>query len=263
MSYVEVFKVEADGDVVSFDSEARNNHVFAPLVWSILCEKYGYSQGHGRYDDPGVAAMWKEWPSPKMTRAEQVLLGATFDRVWVKKDLIPELIEACQEFYNTYFTSPQPCKNWMGQTEFRSYDDRAIVGVIVALIGISEDSTARGAAFNCCSAVTPFWYVSDVPPSSSKDGGAVHAKDSDCAEYLVRMQDDSTGATCSTCEAQHEDPCPECSATAFHLNFCSDYQWESRPWNVDTDKVQPRGEYRGSAAWELSERLSRSEVSPP
>jgi hypothetical protein len=198
-----------------------------------------------------------------------VLLGATFDRVWFKREVLPELIEACEWFLREHIQKPHPVKNYKtGGMEDGYYDSRTLagdgtesvhksIGIIKALKQIYEDPTARGAAFTCCSAVSDYWHVQDVPwTAENEDGSIVHSKDEDCAGHI---KDDE----CEVCGVSHSDPCDECKGTGFHKPECDNYEWDSRPWNIDKDKVQPSGEYKGKSAWELTEGLKNPEISLP
>lgn len=273
MSYVTIYKIEANGDVVEY-GEGSNNHVFAPIVWDVLGYKYKYmNKALHPYSlmDPGLKDMWKAWPDPKMPRLEQVLLGATFDFMWCKREQVPELIEACEWFLREHVHKKRMERNYKGEMEERGYDDRALAGdpdemmgfdgkmqkvlsprkgIIRCLKEIYEDPTSRGIAFNCCSAVGSFWNVYDVQHvGENEDGTIKHTKDEDCAGHV---KDDE----CQVCGVWHSTACEECKATAFHKEDCSNHEWEGRPWNIDKDTVQPRGEYPGKKAWELSEGLT-------
>jgi hypothetical protein len=230
VSYVEVFAVDKDGDVLSHSTDARNNHVFAPLVWDLFGKKYGYFAEYPfpSSRDDGLAHLWREWPSPKMTRAENILLGATFDRVWIRRALLPELVSACEDFLAEYIRKPAPPSRFDKPGDPPSfYDDRAVVGIIAALKEILQDESNIGAAFNCCSANEAFWRVRDV---DSYD--------------------------CTTCEGGFVAmfPCPDCKGDQ-KVEYDSEDEWESRPWNVNKDETQPSGEDQGKGAWELSERM--------
>lgn len=249
MSYVTVYSVQSNGDVKS-EGTAHNNHVFAPLIWEILGKKHGYFDKYPMFSDRSkLNALWDEWPSPKMSRREQVLLGATFDRVWVRRDLLPELIDACQWFLDEYVLPPQQEIDPLTKKprEWR-YETSALTGIIALLKGILEDPSTRGAAFNCCSAVTSFWYRSDAPHEGLVPGSDLkHVQDADC----TTLED----GYCTECGECHVEPCDECGARCFHDRNCSEYLWDGRPWNVDQDTVHSQGEYQGSGAWEMSSRL--------
>ena len=279
MSYVTIYEIQANGDVLEI-AEGSNNHVFAPLIWDYLREKYGYDGGSGKYSDDRYNAMWKAWPDPKMPRLEQVLLGATFDRVWIKRETLPALIEACEWFLREHIKKPHKRLDYKTNQMVDSfYDDRALagdpaemmgfdgkmvktrgnIGIIAALKKIYENPEARGAAFNCCSAVSSFWHIYDVPHTGqNEDGSIVQLKDEGCGPHV---KDDE----CEICGVWCGEPCEHCGARSFHKVECSEYEWDSRPWNIDRDrdKEQPRGEYKGKSAWELTEELDRKpEVSP-
>jgi hypothetical protein len=150
MSYVTIYAVQAGGDVTEI-ANASNNHVAAPLVWRALGAKYGYldPQSHPYFlADPGIEVMWAEWPSPKMSHTENVLLGSTFDNVWVARDALPELIKGWEKFLDQYIRT-------------HKLDDRAAVGIIAALREAHENATVRGVAFNMCSANESPWVVED------------------------------------------------------------------------------------------------------
>jgi hypothetical protein len=150
MSYVTIYAVQAGGDVTEI-ANASNNHVAAPLVWRALGAKYGYLdplQHPFFLMDPGVNTMWDEWPSSRMSDTENVLLGSTFDNVWVARAAMPELIKGWEQFLDQYI---RPHK----------LDDRAAVGIIAALREAHEDASVRGVAFNMCSANESPWVVVD------------------------------------------------------------------------------------------------------
>lgn len=232
MSYVEVFAVDTSGEVLSFSDEARNNHVFAPLIWDTFLLKYGYvgaESGRGSFmrDNTALDRMWREWPSPKMTRLDNILLGATFDLIWIKRDLLPELIAACELFFEEVLCKPCPPSQFDKPGDPPGhYDDRAFKGVIKALKEIYADETNIGAAFNCCSANSPIWYVRDVDT-----------------------------AACETCETGFIAmlPCPDCHGDQV-VKIEDEGDWDTRSYNVLKDTALPDGR----APWELSTKLERN-----
>lgn len=182
MSYVTIFKIEANGDVVDY-AEGRNNHTFAPIVWDVLGYKHKYmdkSLHPYSLQDPGLNAMWAAWPDPKMSRMEQILLGSTFDRVWIKRETLPELIEACEWFLREHVLKPHKARSYKtGVMEDSYYGSRTLAGcgenvaeglrspgIIRALKEIYADETSRGAAFDCCSANASFWCVKESDQGS-------------------------------------------------------------------------------------------------
>ena len=150
MSYVTIYAVQASGDVTEID-DASNNHAGAPLVWRVLGTKYEYLdplQHPFFLVDPGVEVMWDEWPSPRMSITENVLLGSTFDNVWVDRSALPLLIQGWSEFHAEHIRPNR-------------IDERCAVGIIAALREAHEDTSVRGVAFNMCSANDSPWEVND------------------------------------------------------------------------------------------------------
>jgi len=148
MSYVEVFRVDKDGDVVSYDT-ARNNHGFAPLVWEKLGEKYEVPRTNEYYlmmDKPALEATWKLRGEGKLDRLDNVLMGATFDRVWVKREDVPLLVEACRRFNRDHIAGAK-----LVDTVDRTADLLEMM--------FKEFSDDLGVAFNMCSANGAFWHV--------------------------------------------------------------------------------------------------------
>lgn len=105
MSYVSLLVVEKSGLVKQY-SEARNNHGFAPLFWQYAAAKYKTYTGPYTVmmDRPALDETWKLFCSGKLTPFEDFLMGATFDRVWIKRERIPMFVEALEWFYKEYVT---------------------------------------------------------------------------------------------------------------------------------------------------------------
>lgn len=148
MSYVRLFKILPNGDTQVY-GEARNNHGFAPLIWEWLGKKYNKIPPDAYLHGEGVLEQtWAMFGKGELERWENILLGASFDRVWVKRELIPELVDALRRFYQEYVTP-------------RNYVETTLQ--IADLLGkLLQDPEARGVAFNPCSACEPFWRVYDA-----------------------------------------------------------------------------------------------------
>lgn len=153
MSYVTIYRVEADGDV-AWLGEAKNNHGFAPVVWDTFITKYN-APGSGPREADRYRPLWalygssaaaKDYTGKVLSRADDLLLGATFDRVWVPSELVPELIASMRAFHEAHILP----RNYV-QTIADAAD----------LIEKELDPTDRGIAFNMCSAVESFWQVDD------------------------------------------------------------------------------------------------------
>lgn len=152
MSYVTVYAVHPNGEVLHF-GEARNNHGYSPIVWDHLARKYSFSQD--RYlmgDTLGLERLWRSCGTGVMSKQEDILLGSTFDRVWIRKDGLERLLEAQEVFYREVVLPGKFVETIAGCMDF----ERRAMKEIEGLLGI---------AFNQCSAVSSFWnlpYERDV-----------------------------------------------------------------------------------------------------
>jgi hypothetical protein len=146
VSYVEVFVVEQNGDVVSFGATS-NNHGFAPLVWDKLGEQYEVPREDPRFplmmDKQALEALWNKCGTGELDPLDDLLLAATFDRIWVKRKLVPDLIKACRAFHERHIAG-------------RYVDTVARTADMMGRL-LEECPDAIGVAFNMCSANEPFW----------------------------------------------------------------------------------------------------------
>lgn len=147
MSYVTIYRIDADGDVERL-GEAKNNHGFAPLVWDKLMAQYRITPTGPRWGDDYYQPLWGLSGTGKLKRHEDILLGATFDRVWISRALVPELVEAMRAFHQRYIVP-----NNLVHTISDAAD--------ILAKWMPEHPTDRGVAFNMCSAVESFWTVYD------------------------------------------------------------------------------------------------------
>lgn len=155
MSYVEVFKVEANGDVVSYNT-APNNHAGAPVVWEDLAKRHGFSNSpYVMADIDGLERMWKSIGTGKLERWEELVLVCTFDHIWVPRELVVEASEAIDRFYHERGRR----ENWKGEITRIDYT----LGTVARLMKeiVEKDPSAAGVAFNMCSANSSYWYVHD------------------------------------------------------------------------------------------------------
>ena len=152
MSYVSIFAVRKTG-VVERIGEARNNHGYAPQVWEHLGKKYKCIDPNAPYygaDEDGLKKLWKLF-KPEGTKNEvldaldNILLGSTFDRVWIKKERLPLLFEAIQRFTTDHV---RPMKRV----------ETALECIPVIKKAMEEDPELVGVCFNQCSANSDYWY---------------------------------------------------------------------------------------------------------
>ena len=117
MSYTEIYKFNKEGDAIFYD-EVKNSHRGAMAVWCHLEKKYlpslskpenyWWSAKENEYnsrtivyssgDNNPMNEIWSLDKSDKLTIHEKISLSTTFDNVVVKKENIPIIIEAFNNF---------------------------------------------------------------------------------------------------------------------------------------------------------------------
>ena len=72
MSYIEIFEVQKDGDVVSYGTTS-NNHAFAPVVWDKFMEQYGFQPIGDRFmGDHYFDNLWEGFGTGSPPQRDQV-----------------------------------------------------------------------------------------------------------------------------------------------------------------------------------------------
>jgi hypothetical protein len=150
VSYVTLLEVKKTGEVENY-AEIGNNHGFAPLVWDYFSKKFNtYSGPYSvMMDEPALKKTWKLFNSGKLDRLDNILLGATFDRVWVKREHLPAFIEALERFHAAYILPG----NFV----------RTANGMAIALKKFyEEEPESLGIALDQCSA-NESWWTKRIP----------------------------------------------------------------------------------------------------
>lgn len=145
MSYVTLLEVKKSGEVENY-AEVGNNHGFAPLVWDYFSKKFKTYTGpySVSLDEKALKATWKLFNSGKLDRLDNMLMGATFDRVWIKREHIPAFIEALERFHAEFIVPG----NFV----------RTANGMATALKKFyEEEPKALGIALDQCSAIESWW----------------------------------------------------------------------------------------------------------
>jgi hypothetical protein len=147
MSYVEIFVIEANGDVVSY-SEVRNNHACAPMIWQDLANRHSFSaSSYVLGDAEGLEALWSSIGSGELTRWEELVLVCTFDFIWVPRELVRESAEAFRRWFRR-----------ISKDKPNLVSTAAGVGRQLLEI-LDKCPDCLGVAFNMCSANESFWSV--------------------------------------------------------------------------------------------------------
>jgi hypothetical protein len=148
MSFVAVFCIKKNGDVVTY-SEAHNNHAGAPLIWRKMIELYCLPEMNWASEEC-IDPLFTESNFEKYSREHKILLLSTCDRVWIKREIISELITTYRNFHNQFVRD--------------KYVDTVNQLATIVEKWYSEYKSDIGIAFNMCSAITPFWYCGTSKP---------------------------------------------------------------------------------------------------
>lgn len=146
MSYASVYKIRQDGDVETY-AEVRNGMAGAPVIWRKLGEKVGL----GRFGDEDK--LWKLFGTGRFSRQDDLCLGFTFDGTYVRREHIPELVEALEAFHLAHCEGIVPTISGMAKALRRLYD---------------EDPGARGACFQQTSVCENPWSFYDGENDESR-----------------------------------------------------------------------------------------------
>ncbi len=109
MSYTQVFVISKRGSI-SFAGEAQNGMGFCPVIWDALGLKYGIAVPGTGYesmtslDIEKCRKLWKmfvppDGPPGKLTPGENLVLGSTFDHIWVKRERLEALCDGYDQIY--------------------------------------------------------------------------------------------------------------------------------------------------------------------
>lgn len=146
MSYVTVYAIRKTGEVERI-GEARNGHGYAPCVWQHFARKYNCST-HAclLLDEAGLEKVWKLFQPEGATldRLDNILLGSTLDRVWIKKERLTLLFEAIQRFTDEFIRP-------------NGYVETALECVSIIKAAMEKDSELIGVCFDMCSVVEAYW----------------------------------------------------------------------------------------------------------
>lgn len=98
MSYTEIYKFKKNGDS-EFIGETQNAFRGAMAIWSIIEERYLPKQRFPRVNDTTeIKEVWKLYESEEISEVDKLVLATTFDRVIVKKEHIPLVLDAMRKF---------------------------------------------------------------------------------------------------------------------------------------------------------------------
>lgn len=94
MSCTEMYKVTTNGDVEEY-AEFGNAFLGAFNVWREMSKHYlGFESLH----DQATESVWGLWKSHEVPMNDRIVMASTFDRVMVRRESLPRLIEAIRDF---------------------------------------------------------------------------------------------------------------------------------------------------------------------
>lgn len=130
MSTTEIYAVRTNGDVKHYGS-ATNSWLGGFHVWKSLEEKYEIDEKFMEFDKT-----CKNFGKGLYEKYEDIMLGSTFDGVWVKKENFEKLINAFSEYFEIY-----PNSNFGQQIELikKMNDDSNIIGVAWCQTSVCDD----------------------------------------------------------------------------------------------------------------------------
>jgi len=102
MSRVNVYRIEPDGVVVPH-AEIQNALAGAAWIWNTLSKAVGVPCDMFAYEP-----LWRLFGSDRLTLHQNIVLGFTFDAVWVRKGNVPGLVAALREFFREHGTGVVP-----------------------------------------------------------------------------------------------------------------------------------------------------------
>lgn len=96
MSYIEIFVFDKEGNSESY-AEVKNAWGGSMAIWNTLGEKYC---GHGAsiFDVLQMKEIWNLVDNTKVPMNERIVLFTTLDKVLVKKEDLPKVIDAFRDF---------------------------------------------------------------------------------------------------------------------------------------------------------------------
>lgn len=118
MSYTEIMAVRKSGRVEGVE-ELRNSHLFGPIVWSTLYEKYfrpwnfrlesdeydaakARGEDVGEFDYSGHRRSWKLYEDPRTEEHDWAVLAATFDNVVLPGEHLPRFADLAERYHREH-----------------------------------------------------------------------------------------------------------------------------------------------------------------
>lgn len=165
MSYISLFTFLPDGDAHE-QAQIRNATAGALWIWRALDHKYRTRCSILQY-----GKLWKLFNTGKLSELDNITMGVSFDRVWVKKENLPKLIEALKAFSNEFCEQPVQISS---PFDFAAAQDGPVkvddtIPRLIAALKACLEMDILGVAFNHTSVGEAFWELYEKPDRPATD----------------------------------------------------------------------------------------------
>lgn len=144
MSATTIHRIAANGDVSEF-AHCSNSWGFAPAIWDYFGLKHFGAKPSMFGGGADMKRIWDLFGSGKLDALDDLLLGSTFDRVWVKRERFGTLGLALRRFASAY---AKPNGITLTSVEVADALDRLA----------AEDPPVLGAAIDATSTIESWWH---------------------------------------------------------------------------------------------------------
>jgi hypothetical protein len=139
MSYTELFLVPERGEVYCV-AEFKNAFRGAMMVWGQMGSYYLALGSLELMLQDNMQRVWNLWKNDCVPLSDRIVMGATFDRVMVRRENIPRLVNAIRD-YATRF------------------DPGHLLDQVEKLLELANDSECFAVCWNQTSVNADAWYV--------------------------------------------------------------------------------------------------------
>jgi len=102
MSRTELYRIDALGDV-HLEAEFSNAFRGAYLVWQQMCQRYLHQDMIPLFlRDDRMQEVWDLWKDQTIPLAHRIVMASTFDNVMIRREELPRLIEAIEEYAQVF-----------------------------------------------------------------------------------------------------------------------------------------------------------------
>lgn len=149
MSYTTIYKVPEKGEIENY-AEFKNSHRGAFNVWTEMARRYLGMEMLPMFRDGGMRPIWDLARNPEIPENDRIVMMSTFDRVMVKREDLPRLIEAFRDFGSRF-------------------EPGSLLEQAKALEKLVSDSTCYAVCWNQTSVNSDHWQIGEGDPEVEDD----------------------------------------------------------------------------------------------